>query len=200
MTLTDGIAALGLRLPADAEDRLTAYLALLAKWNRTYNLSAIREPQQMVTHHLLDSLAVLPHLPTGTATLADVGSGAGLPGIPLAIVRPDLEVVSVEASQKKASFQQQARIELGLDNFRVHGGRVESLVLTASAAISRAFASLADFAAHAGHLAPRLLAMKGQYPAAELAQLPAGWHLEAAPRLEVPGLAAERHLIILGRN
>jgi len=200
MSLTDGLASLGLRLPAGAEERLAGYLALLSKWNRTYNLSAIRDPQQMITHHLLDSLVVLPHLPQGMASLADVGSGAGLPGIPLAIARPDLVVISVEASQKKASFQQQARIELGLDNLRVHCGRVEDLALAADAAISRAFSSLADFVIRAGHLAPRLLAMKGQFPADELGQLPAGWHLETAPRLVVPGLAAERHLIILGRN
>ena len=199
MRLHDGIAALGLGLPASAEAQLEAYLALLAKWNRTYNLSAIRDPAQMVTHHLLDSLALLPHLPPELETLVDVGSGAGLPGLPLAIARPGTAVVSVEASQKKASFQQQAKIELGLTNLRVHCGRVEALQLQAGAIVSRAFASLADFVAAAGHLGDRLLAMKGLYPQAEIAALPATWRVETVLPLAVPGLDAERHLIILGR-
>ena len=199
MSLHSGIAALGLDLPPGAEDKLSAYLALLAKWNRTYNLTAIHDEQRMVTHHLLDSLAVLPHLMDVT-NMADVGSGAGLPGIPLAICGPDLQLTSVEASQKKAAFQQQAKIELALDNVNVYCGRVEAMTGAFDAVISRAFAELAAFIGHAGHLSARLLAMKGAYPQAELDRLPAGWRLTQAIRLEVPGLDAERYLIVLGRT
>lgn len=196
MNLATGVAQLGLILPTGAESRLQAYLALLAKWNRTYNLTAIRDQEQMVTHHLLDSLAVLPHL-GDVATLADVGSGAGLPGLPLAICRPDLQVLSVESSQKKAAFQQQAKIQLGLTNVSIHCGRIEALKGSFDAAISRAFAEMADFVRVAGHLTRRLLAMKGAYPQDELDRLPAGWRVVEAVRLTVPGLSAERHLIVL---
>jgi len=199
MNLRAGIASLGLALTSDAEDKLTRYLALLAKWNRTYNLTAIHDEERMVSHHLLDSLAVLPHLKDVT-TLADVGSGAGLPGIPLAICRPELAVTSIEASQKKAAFQQQAKIELGLANLDIRCRRVEQVTMSFAAVIARAFAELAAFVAQAGHLSSRLLAMKGAYPRAELERLPAGWRLVEAVRLEVPGLAAERHLIVLGRS
>lgn len=204
MNLAEGIAALGLDLPAGAEDRLAAYLALLVKWNKVYNLTAIRDPREMVTHHLLDSLAVLPVLEKSALAgrcvrLADIGSGAGLPGIVLAIVRPGWSITSVEAVEKKAAFQRQAKIELGLDNVVVHCGRVEELRDTFDAAISRAFASLADFIGLAGHLAPCLWAMKGVYPADEVAALPAGWQLAASQELGVPGLGAQRHLLRLER-
>jgi 16S rRNA (guanine527-N7)-methyltransferase len=199
MTLDEGLAQLKQPLPAGAAARLAAYLELLAKWNRVYNLTAVRDPAEMVTHHLLDSLVVLPHL-AGIGRLADVGSGAGLPGLPLAICRPGLQVLSVESNQKKAAFQQQAQIQLGLDNFSVHCGRVESVRQELDAVISRAFASLADFVALAGHLAGRLLAMKGVYPADELVALPAGWRLAASHELQVPGLPAQRHLLVLERN
>lgn len=196
MNLADGIVTLGLSLPPGAEAKLEAYLALLTKWNRVYNLTAIRDAEQMVTHHLLDSLSVLPHL-GATRSLVDVGSGGGLPGLTLAICRPDLSLTSVEASQKKAAFQQQARIELGLDNVSIHCGRIEAITASFDAAISRAFADLADFIRLAGHLAPRLLAMKGVYPEAELSRLPPGWRHADTVKLAVPGLDAERHLIVL---
>jgi len=204
VNLAEGIAALGLDLPAGAEDRLAAYLALLVKWNKVYNLTAIRDPREMVTHHLLDSLAVLPVLEKSALAgrcvrLADIGSGAGLPGIVLAIARPGWSITSVEAVEKKAAFQRQAKIELGLDNVVVHCGRVEELRDTFDAAISRAFASLADFVGLAGHLAPCLWAMKGVYPADEVAALPAGWQLAASQELGVPGLGAQRHLLRLER-
>lgn len=202
-TLSAGIAALGLALPENAAERLRGYLALLAKWNRTYNLTAVRDEGEMVTHHLLDSLVVLPHL-GDAATLVDVGSGAGLPGLALAIASPALEVASVEASQKKAAFQQQAKIELGLSNVSIHCGRVEAMeAVPFDAAISRAFADLALFVRLAGRLVReggRLYAMKGQLPAGEIASLPAGWRLAAAHALTVPGLAAARHLIVLERD
>ncbi len=197
MTLNDGIVALGLTLPAGAEDKLEVFLALLAKWNRVYNLTAIRDFDQMVTHHLLDSLAVLPHLGKDVRTLVDVGSGGGLPGLTLAICRPDLQVTSVEANQKKAAFQQQVKIELGLANVSIHCRRVEALAGIFDAAISRAFAELADFVGLAGHLARRLLAMKGGYPQAEIGNLPVGWRVAETMKLAVPGLDAERHLIVL---
>lgn len=202
--LASGVDALALKLPEGAADKLLAYLALLAKWNRIYNLTAVRDEADMVTHHLLDSLAVLPYL-GDIGRLADVGSGAGLPGIALAIARPDLEIVSVEASQKKAAFQQQAKIELGLANFSVNCCRVEALEPDRpfDAVISRAFSSLALFVRLTDRLVGRegrLLAMKGVAPADEIAALPAGWRAGAAHRLDVPGLAAQRHLIVLERG
>lgn len=203
-SLAAGIAALGVTVPAGVPEKLLAYVGLLAKWNRVYNLTAIRAADEMVTQHLLDSLSVLPYLDT-VRTLVDVGSGAGLPGIPLALARPDLEVISVEAVGKKAAFQQQAKIELRLENFTVHGGRIETFVPMApvDAVISRAFASLADFVRLSGHcLRPggRLLAMKGVHPQDEIDALPAGWRSVAAPALVVPGLEARRHLIVLERS
>lgn len=199
MTLQQGIAALGLTLPAGSAERLAAYLGLLAKWNRVYNLTAVRRESEMVTHHLLDSLAVLPHL-GDVRTLADVGSGAGLPGIPLAIADPDLQVTSIESNEKKATFQQQAKIELALPNLQVRRSRAEEVAGGFDAVISRAFAELAEFVRVAGALAPRLYAMKGLYPQDEIARLPAGWQVIDAKKLAVPGLAAARHLIVIGRN
>lgn len=205
MKLAAGIAALGLSLPDGTEEKLAAYLALLAKWNKVYNLTAIRDPEEMVTHHLLDSLAVLPELqksaPAGRRfSLADVGSGAGLPGLALAIARPDWSLASVEAVDKKAAFQRQATIELGLGNVSIHCRRVEDIDEHFDAVISRAFASLADFVGMAGHLADTLWAMKGGYPADEIAALPPGWRIAASHRLVVPGLDAERHLLQLEKN
>jgi 16S rRNA (guanine527-N7)-methyltransferase len=205
MRLAEGIAVLDLALPDGASDKLVAYLALLAKWNKVYNLTAIRDPDEMVTQHLLDSLAVLPVLEKSALgerrfSLADVGSGAGLPGLVLAIARPDWDVTLVEAVEKKAAFQRQAKIELVLSNVSIHCGRVEDFKADFSAVISRAFASLADFARLAGHLSHRLWAMKGAYPADEVAALPAGWRVVASHPLKVPGLDAERHLLQLEKT
>lgn len=198
--LARGVDQLGLALPGNALERLLAFAALLLKWNRVYNLTAIRDPEQVVSHHLLDSLAVLPHL-GAIRRLADIGSGGGLPGIPLAIACPQLEVVSIEAVNKKASFQQQVRIELGLDNFRPLHARVEDYRDGQfDGVISRAFAELTDFARVAGHLVAedgRLLAMKGVFPAGELTKLAPGFALERSIELQVPELEGERHLIIL---
>lgn len=209
MTLAEGIAALGLDLPAGAEQKLLAYLALLAKWNKVYNLTAIRDPDEMVTHHLLDSLAVLPALEHDAQNsalagrpyrLADIGSGAGLPGIVLAIARPAWSITSVEAVEKKSAFQQQAKIELGVDNVSIHSGRVEELTATFDGVIARAFASLADFLHLAGHLSNHLWAMKGAYPADEAAALPANWRVVKNHRISVPGLPAARCLLQLERE
>jgi len=200
--LRRGVDALGLTLPVGAQERLMDFLALLVKWNRTFNLTAIRGEADMVTQHLLDSLSLLPFL-GGIASLADVGSGAGLPAIPLAIARPELRVVSFEPVQKKAAFQQQARIELGLDNLTVRCARVENEQGEFAVVTSRAFSSLSEFVRLAGHLAEpggRLLAMKGVHPADEIAALPDGWQMAACHALRVPGLAAQRHLVILQKK
>ncbi|MDP1605312.1 MAG: 16S rRNA (guanine(527)-N(7))-methyltransferase RsmG [Rhodocyclaceae bacterium] len=203
MNLAEGLAALDLDLPAGAGEKLAAYLALLAKWNRTYNLTAIRDPEEMVTHHLLDSLAVLPFIQKSALAgrqefnLADIGSGSGLPGLVLAIARPDWSITSIETVDKKAAFQRQAKIELGLTNVSIHCGRVEDVNATFAAVISRAFASLGDFVRLAGHLSSCLWAMKGAYPADEIAALPAGWRMSASHELHVPGLDAQRHLLQL---
>ncbi len=206
MDLDEGLAefaAAGLTLPGTARNRLEAYLSLLAKWNRTYNLTAIRDPAQMVTHHVHDALAVLPHLPHAPQVrLLDVGSGGGVPGFPLAIARPAWRVVLLDSNQKKCAFLQQAAIELGLPNVEIVTARVEDYAPPApfDAIISRAFSDLATFAqAGVRHLAPggRLFAMKGVHPDEEIAALPSGIGLVAAIALAVPGLDARRHLIVM---
>ena len=199
--LDAGLAALG--LDRALADPLLAYLALLQRWNATYNLTAIRDPEQMVTLHLLDSLALVPHV-AGISRLADLGTGAGLPGIPLAIARPDLQVTLVESNGKKARFLREAVRQLPLANARVAESRAEALDEPGAyeAITARALAPLAEIIAVGGHLvAPggRLLAMKGQRPDAELADLPHGWRLQAVHPLQVPGLAAERHLAVVER-
>lgn len=204
--LQQGLSALRLELSAAAQSTLLAYVALLKKWNSTYNLTAIRDEREMITQHLLDSLSVLPALQKSALAgrrWADVGSGAGLPGIPLAIACPDLEMTLVETVEKKSAFQRQAKIELGLTNIAIHGGRVEDMPGGLfDAVISRAFAELADFIRLAGHLpAPggRLYAMKGAVPDDELSRLPSGWAVLECTRLSIPGLDAQRHLIVLER-
>ncbi|MEO8674166.1 MAG: 16S rRNA (guanine(527)-N(7))-methyltransferase RsmG [Casimicrobiaceae bacterium] len=206
MDLDEGLAALaaaGIALPTAARDKLDRYLALLEKWNRTYNLTAIRDPEQMVTHHVLDALAVLPHLPgTEQLRVLDVGSGGGVPGLPLAIARPGWAVVLLDSNHKKGAFLQQAAIELALANVEVVTVRVEDYVPAApfDVVISRAFSDLATFAqASAPHLAPggRIFAMKGVYPDEEIARLPEGMRVIAAPALAVPGLDAQRHLVVM---
>jgi len=196
--LSAGLAALGLDLPATAQQQLLAFRDLLLKWNKTYNLTALRDPAQAIAHHLLDSLAILPQV--GVGPLLDVGSGGGLPGIPLAIARPELAVHMVDAVQKKVSFLQQVTIELGLKNVASHHARVEDQRGQYAQISSRAFAELGLFVALTRHLlAPggRWLAMKGIRPDAEIAALPADIAVEAVLPLHVPGVNAERHLIIL---
>lgn len=198
-TLRSGLDVLGLSLPAGAQDKLLDYLELLAKWNKTYNLTAIRDADKMISHHLLDSLSVLRHLPAGT--LADIGSGAGLPGIPLAIAEPSRRVTLNDANHKKAAFLQQAVIELQLTNAAVHIGRVQTWrpVESFACVITRGFAELASFIAACRHLlAPGgvLAAMKGVLPAAELQRVPADAQCRDVHRLQVPQLDAERHLVL----
>lgn len=209
--LQRGAAKLGLDLSEAQVAQLLAYQALLAKWNRVYNLTAIRDAGDMLTHHLLDSLAAVPHLMRWAdreglpARVMDVGSGGGLPGIPLAITCPALQVTMVDIVQKKTAFLTQCKAELGLANASVHWGHVERLNDPQGYAVltSRAFAELADFVTLAGHLlAPdgHVVAMKGVHPAEEIARLPAGWRMVAIERLVVPGLDAERHLVVIGRE
>jgi len=197
-SLTAGLADLGIDLPETAQQKLLAFRDLLLKWNKTYNLTALRDPEQAISHHLLDSLAILPHV--GSGSLLDVGSGGGLPGIPLAIARPGLAVSMVDTVQKKTTFLQQVVIELGLKNVTVHHARVEAMPGQYAQISSRAFAELGLFISLTRHLlAPggRWLAMKGVRPDDELKALPADITVEAIIPLAVPGLDAERHLIIL---
>lgn len=196
--LASGLAALDITLAAEAQHKLLAFRDLLLKWNKTYNLTALRDPALAISHHLLDSLAILPHV--GTGNLLDVGSGGGLPGIPLAIARPDLSVSMVDTVQKKTTFLQQAVIELALKNVTVHHARVEEMHGQYAQISSRAFAEIGLFISLTRHLlAPngRWLAMKGVRPDDELNALPADITVEAIIPLTVPGLDAERHLIIL---
>ena len=197
--LAGGVRELALTLPADAPAKLLAYLALLEKWNRTFNLTAIRDPLAMVSQHLLDSLAVLHELPRGA--LVDVGAGAGLPGIPIAIAEPDRAVTLNDASGKKGAFLRQAIIELKLTNAQVHVGRVERWRPEPlfDIAICRGFAALADFVAACRHLISSggvLAAMKGTYPRDELSRLPSGCNCRDVRRVRVPLLDAERHLVL----
>ena len=198
LALAAGLADLGIALSDEAQRKLLAFRDLLLKWNKTYNLTALRDPEQAISHHLLDSLSILPHV--GPEPMLDVGSGGGLPGIPLAIARPELSVGLVDTVQKKATFLQQASIELDLKNVAVHHARVEEMQGQYAQISSRAFAEIALFVALTRHLlAPggRWLAMKGQRPDDELKALPDDIAVEAIVPLDVPGLAAERHLIIL---
>jgi 16S rRNA (guanine527-N7)-methyltransferase len=201
--LAEGASALGVDIDAKARSSLADYLTLLEKWNRTHNLTAIREPLQMVSHHVLDSLATLPHLGSDPALrVVDVGSGGGLPGIPIAIARPGWSVCLIDSNHKKATFLRQAVIELGLQNIDVVSQRAESYSPSAlfGVAISRAFSDLPSFAAAAARLlAPggRLLAMKGVYPHEELGHLPPDIHVIDVPELRVPGIEGRRHLVIM---
>lgn len=201
--LEQGVEKLGLKLAPGTETRLLDYLALLQKWNRVYNLTAIRETTKLVSHHLLDSLAVVPHLAGGR--IVDVGSGPGLPGIPIALARPDWHVTLVDSNHKKTAFLTQAVGDLNIVNAEVRRERVEQWrpATPFQVVISRAFAELADFVRLAGHLlAPggRLAAMKGLNPHEEIAQLPEGFRVERVVPLAVPGVEGDRHLVLIERN
>ncbi len=200
--LAAGLAALGLP-QAPLADHLLAYLALLDRWNRTYNLTAIRDPREMVSRHLLDSLAMWRAVRPGA--LADLGTGPGLPGIPLALAVPGLQVTLVEAIGKKTRFLREVVRQLGLDNVRVLESRAEAVAEPGAyeQITARALDTLAGILAVGGHLLSptgKLLAMKGVHPAAEIAALPPGWRVEGVERLAVPGLDGERHLVVVGRG
>jgi 16S rRNA (guanine527-N7)-methyltransferase len=203
--LSAGVEELGLGLNDAQLDRLVDYVALLAKWNAVYNLTAIRDPRQMLIQHILDSLSIVPHLAKlGPSSVLDVGSGGGLPGIVLAIVLPDWTVTLNDIVHKKTAFQAQARAELGLTNLSVVTGRVETLKpgvevpAKFDVIVSRAFAELADFVTLARHLVAEqgaIWAMKGVRPDGEIERLPAGSQAKQIIRLKVPSLEAERHLV-----
>lgn len=200
--LVRGLRELGLEFDTGVPDRLVGFVTLLAKWNKTYNLTAVRQPEEMVTRHLLDSLAVAPFL---EGRVVDVGTGAGLPGIPLAMICPDQSFLLLDSSAKKIRFVRHAVAKLELANIEVFCGRVQDYDGSAGfdTVISRAFAAAADFVGAAGHLCARggqLLAMKGAIDRAEIENLPTDWLLAGCHRLDVPGLRAERHLWVLRRN
>ena len=196
--LQRGCEQLGILLSTEAQNKLLDYLQLLHKWNKTYNLTAIRDPQQMVSHHLLDSLAVMPYLWMGL--WLDVGCGAGLPGLVLAIALPEWQFILLDSNSKKTSFVQQAIIELGLRNASVHCARAEDWQSAHlfDGIISRAFTGLGKFLSSTRHLAApecRWAAMKG-IPERDLETLPSGCRVERVIPLQVPGLQAARSLVI----
>ena len=199
--LAEGIDALGLTLDAAQQQKLLAYIALLSKWNKVYNLTAIRDPRDMVGLHILDSLALVPHL-NGGHNILDVGSGGGLPGICVAIAAPALEITMLDSLQKKTTFIRQAIGELGLKNANVVCERVEKYLPKQKFDIvtSRAFATLADFVIGAQHLvAPggKMIAMKGVYPHDEIAGLPKTHKATEIIELRVPQIVAARHLVVV---
>ena len=201
--LRAGLATLGLNLDDAAQQRCQAYLDLLERWNRSYNLTAVRERERMLTAHILDSLAVVSYL--RAPRCLDIGTGAGLPGIPLAIARPDLEFVLLDSNLKKTRFVHHAASELGLDNVRVARERLERLRAPDgfSTLLSRAFASLRDMTRASHHLlAPGgcWLALKGRHPQAEITALPADVRVQTIDALAIPGLDAQRHVVVLERT
>lgn len=196
--LGPGLKALGVTLPEGGEARLIRYVELLAQWNQAYNLTAVRDPAEMLVKHVLDSLSILPYVQA--SPVADVGTGAGLPGIPLAVALPDTRFTLIDSNGKKTRFVTHAVAELRLRNVEAVQARAEAHKGAYALVISRAFASLRDFAEMAGGMAApsgKLLAMKGARPDEELADLPAGFRATAVHPLKVPGLDAERCLVVL---
>lgn len=201
--LASGLAQLDLSLSSNQQQQLLDYLDFMSDWNRRINLTAVVQPTEQVTRHLLDSLSVAPYL--DTKPFLDVGTGAGLPGLPLAVFEPDRQAVLLDSSVKRISFIRFAASRLGLKNLTLETARVQEYQpgRLFSQIISRAFASLQQMVDNAGHLlAPdgRLLAMKGRYPEQEIASLPPGWALQESIALQVPGLDEERHLLVLTRK
>ena len=201
--LSQGAQDLGVDLSESQHTQLLAYLALLIKWNKAYNLTAVRNPDEMVSRHLLDSLSVVPFI-EGPRWL-DVGSGGGMPGIPLAILFPEMKVTVLDSNGKKTRFLTQVKLELKLDNLEVIHSRAESYqpAVPFTGIVSRAFSSLEDFTGwtrHLGDVNTRWLAMKGLHPADELVALPADFYLDSAQALTVPGCQGQRHLLILRRT
>ena len=198
--LRDGLQAMGINTSDSQIEQLLDYLQLLVKWNKAYNLTAVRDPLEMVYRHLLDSLSILPFVED--TELTDIGSGAGLPGIPLAIMKPNLQVLSLDSNGKKTRFQFQVKAQLKLDNFTVKQVRAEALQLPTKSKqlVSRAFASLKDFVTLTESLATndaRWLAMKGIYPQEELDELPAEYICQQSNLIQVPGEEGQRHLLVL---
>jgi 16S rRNA (guanine527-N7)-methyltransferase len=201
--IQEGAARMALALPEGAIAKCVAYLRLLEKWNRVHNLTAVRETERMVVLHVLDSFSVLPHI-EGARSILDVGTGGGLPGIPIAIAKPELRVTLLDSSSKKTTFLEQARAELALSHVEVVCARVEKWRPDHlfDVVVSRAFADLGEFVAQAEHhVAPdgRMLAMKGVYPFEEIARLPATHRVAQVAELHVPELDAKRHLVFVER-
>jgi 16S rRNA (guanine527-N7)-methyltransferase len=202
--LAEGIQTMNLAVSQAQQDKLMDYLALMFKWNSVYNLTSLRDPMQMVTHHLLDSLAAVPAF-ENAANVLDVGSGGGLPGIVLAIVRPDMKVAMIDTVHKKTAFLTQVKAELGLANVTVYTMRVEQLQVSDKFDVitSRAFADLSDFVNWSSHLLAepgRYIALKGVAPKDEQERLPAQWKVAKVEPLQVPRLGAERHLVFIERS
>ncbi|TFW27474.1 16S rRNA (guanine(527)-N(7))-methyltransferase RsmG [Massilia horti] len=202
--LSDGIRELQLDISSAQQGQLMDYLTLLSKWNKVYNLTSLRDPAQMVTHHLLDSLAAVPAF-AGAKNVLDVGAGGGLPGIVLAIARPDMQVSLVDTVHKKTAFLTQVKAELGLANVTVYTGRVEELKVSQPFDVitSRAFADLSDFVNWSGQLLAaggRFIALKGVAPLIEQQRLPGEWKVSELRPLRVPRLGAERHLVFIERS
>ncbi len=195
--LARGLGQMNLSLPAQTQAKLLAYLALLSKWNRVYNLTAVRDPVQMVMRHLLDSLSVAPYI-KGSRVL-DVGTGAGLPGIPLALALPDVQFVLLDSNRKKTRFVTQAVADLGLSNVTVEACRIEDYASEPfDTVISRAFSELIDMLTATDRLCRAggvMLAMKGEYPVQELAVVPGCYAAATVHPLTVPGLDAQRHVV-----
>lgn len=205
--LATDVVALAVALDEAQLEHLVDYLQLIAKWNAVYNLTAIRDPQAMLTQHLVDCLALVPVLRRLTegraATVLDVGAGAGLPGIVLALAMPALAVTCIDTVGKKAAFMRQAKGALALGNLSVEEGRVEALAGRFDLIVSRAYASLADFVRSAGHLLAEggwFVAMKGAVPESEMQALPPEWQVEGVLPLRVPRLDAQRHVVLIGRR
>ena len=198
--LQAGLAEMGIALDPARQLLLLEYAALLGKWNAAYNLTALRDESRVISHHILDSLTLLPYI-EGASSMMDVGSGGGMPGIPAAICRPDLPITLLDANTKKTAFLQQAAIELGLNNVTVASGRVEAMHdKKVNVVTSRAFAELRDFAALTKHLLVEngyWAAMKGVYPYEEIEQLPDSIEVVKVEKLHVPMLEAERHMVIM---
>jgi 16S rRNA (guanine527-N7)-methyltransferase len=199
--LKTGISQMNLDLNEAQVEKLLDYLALLNKWNSVYNLTSVRDPMQMVTLHLLDSLAAVPAF-KGAANVLDVGAGGGLPGMVLAISRPDMKVSMIDTVHKKTAFLNQVKAELELGNVTVYTKRVEQLEVKTKFDVitSRAFADLSDFVNWSGHLLAeggQFIALKGTAPAEERERLPEPWKVQKLEPLAVPGLEAERHLVFI---
>lgn len=202
--LGEGIAEMGLELGSAQQEQLLDYLALMFKWNSVYNLTSLRDPMQMVTHHLLDSLAAVPAF-EGARNVLDVGAGGGLPGIVLAIVRPDMQVSMIDTVHKKTAFLTQVKAQLGLAKVTVHTMKVQELDVRDKFDVitSRAFADLSDFVNWSSHLLAeqgRYIALKGVAPQDEQQRLPAEWTVTGVQPLQVPRLGAERHLVFIARS
>jgi 16S rRNA (guanine527-N7)-methyltransferase len=207
LVLADGVKEMTLDVSPAQQEQLLDYLALMNKWNSVYNLTSLRDPMQMVTHHLLDSLAAVPAF-AGARNVLDVGAGGGLPGLVLAICRPDMKVSMIDTVHKKTAFLKQVKAELELSNVTVYTMKVQDLGVAAPLSekfdviTSRAFADLSDFLEWSGHLLAeggKFIALKGVAPQDEQERIPGQWKVTGLQPLQVPRLGAERHLVFVER-